>query len=436
MLSSALTLAYIVINIDPVFQINIGPLHIPIHWYGLAYVLGISIGLWAILRYAKRLGLSEDIVYKVFWWAALAGLIGGRLYFVIQQPNLVDDYLKHPINIIAVWQGGMAFFGAVFLGMLTVAFVSWRQKLPIWLALDIGVFFAAVGQIFGRLGNLVNGDIVGYTAGTLTTAPDTCLTAPCIGIVSDAHILPWATVYMNPHTFAQLAVPYQPAAAYEMLMNLVLLALLFPLRLRLPQIKAGLLSVVYLAGYAISQLIIFFFRGSEPVTPFLGITLFKQAQWTAIIVLLLLIPYYLLVQRASRPWTKADAAALAAAHGTLEAEAPAPASTNAQESEGKDHQERAEEPAHEPHQQHRSQEDAMQERGLATDYSDALRAELRTEGITVAPTTAEEAPAHNETQHNAAAGERAEQKTHPKSSPRAARRKRGSADTTSPPEQS
>ncbi|HEY7126161.1 MAG TPA: prolipoprotein diacylglyceryl transferase [Ktedonobacterales bacterium] len=425
--SSALTLAYIVINIDPVLQINLGPLHIPIHWYGLAYVLGITIGLWAILRYAKRLGLSEDTVYKVFWWAALAGLLGGRLYFVIQQPNLVDDYLKNPINIIAVWQGGMAFFGAIFLGMLTVAFVSWRQKIPIWLALDIAVLFAAVGQIFGRLGNLVNGDIVGYTAGTLTTAPDTCLAAPCVGIVSDAHILPWATVYMNPHTFAQLAVPYQPAAAYEIVMNLIVLAILFPLRLRLPQIKAGLLSVIYLAGYAISQLIIFFFRGSEPVTPFLGISIFKQAQWTALIVLLLLIPYYLLIQRTSRPWTKEDAAALVARHGTSESdaaqsEAPAPDAAEAEEHKEKAHQESAEEPAHETHHHHQNQEDALREHGLATEYSDALRAELQTEGITVAPPSAEEASA----QDGATDGGTAD-KAQPKSGSRASRGKRSTS---------
>src|SRR5579885_2261867 len=178
---SAFTLAYIIININPVFYL--GPLQI--HWYGVAYVVGIVIALWAILRYAKRLGLDSEIVYSVFWWAALAGLIGGRLYFVIQQPDLVTNYLEKPLNIIAVWNGGMAFFGAIFLGIATVAFVSWRIKLPVWLALDIATFFAAVGQIFGRFGNLVNGDIVGYAAGTLSVPPDTnsCAlptSAPCL----------------------------------------------------------------------------------------------------------------------------------------------------------------------------------------------------------------------------------------------------------------
>jgi phosphatidylglycerol:prolipoprotein diacylglycerol transferase len=308
MLGSFSALAYIIINIDPVF--NIGPL--AIHWYGVAYVVGISIALWAILRYARRLGLHADIVYSVFWWAALGGLIGGRLYFVIQQPDLVSNYIEKPINIIAVWNGGMAFFGAIFLGTATVAFVAWRRKLPIWLALDIATFFAAVGQIFGRFGNLVNGDIVGYPAGTLSVPPDTSAcalpsSAPCLGSVSDPNVVPWATLYTNPHAFTQTSVPVHPAAAYEMLMNLVLLAILLPLLLRLPRIKMGLVSLVYLVGYGLTQFIVFFWRGSEPTVPFLGIDALKQAQWTAIFVLIAMIPYYFFIQRTSHAWTKEEA---------------------------------------------------------------------------------------------------------------------------------
>jgi phosphatidylglycerol:prolipoprotein diacylglycerol transferase len=295
----ALPVAYLILNINPILQL--GPL--AIHWYGLAYVVGISVGLWTILRYSRRLGLSSEQVFRVFWWAAIGGLVGGRLYFVVQQPDLVSHYLEQPLNIIAVWNGGMAFFGAIFLGLVTVAVVSWRKHLPIWLAFDVAAVFAAVGQIFGRVGNLINGDILGYQAGILATRPTVCTQTPCLGFVADPHIMPWAMVYANPHAFAPLYTPFQPAAAYEMLMNLALLALLLPLRLRLPRIKMGLLSLVYLAGYAMSQIVVFFFRGTEPVTPFLGITIFKQAQWTGIILLLALIPYGVLLLRTSRPWS-------------------------------------------------------------------------------------------------------------------------------------
>ncbi|HEY7125763.1 MAG TPA: prolipoprotein diacylglyceryl transferase [Ktedonobacterales bacterium] len=312
---SYFTLAYLILNINPAIQL--GP--ITIHWYGVAYVVGIVVALWAILRYTKRLGLDQEIVYRVFWWAALAGLIGGRLYFVIQQPDLVSQYLEKPINIIAVWNGGMAFFGAIFLGMATVVFVSWRRRIPIWLALDIATFFAAVGQIFGRLGNLINGDIVGYPAGTPSISPDiqSCAlpnSSPCLGSVSDPHILPWATLYTNPHAFTHSAVPLHPASAYEILMNLILLAILLPLSSRLPRSRMGLVSLVYLAGYAITQFIVFFFRGSEPTVPFLGLDALKQAQWTAIFVLLAMIPYYFLMRRTSRSWTQEEAEAVNALH--------------------------------------------------------------------------------------------------------------------------
>lgn len=308
MLDMSFSLSYIIINIDPVF--HIGPL--AIHWYGVAYVVGIAVALWAILRYTKRLGLDTEIVYSVFWWAALAGLVGGRLYFVIQQPDLVTNYLEKPLNIIAVWQGGMAFFGAIFLGVATVAFIAWRRKLPIWLTLDIATFFAAVGQIFGRFGNLVNGDIVGYAAGTLSVLPDTnaCArpsSAPCLGFISDPNVVPWATLYTNPNAFIQNTVPVHPAAAYEMLMNIILLAIMLPLLLRLPRIKMGLVSLVYLTGYALTQIIVFFWRGSEPTVPFLGTDVLKQAQWTAIFVLLAMIPYAFLIWRTSRAWTQEEA---------------------------------------------------------------------------------------------------------------------------------
>ena len=294
-------LAYIVINLDPVL-LRLGPLQI--HWYGLAYVLAITVGLNACLRYADGLGVPRALLWQVFIGTAIAGLVGGRLYFVIQQPDLVQHYLLNPINIIAVWNGGMAFFGAIFLGAPTLAVLAHRAGLSPWLALDIGGLFAAVGQMFGRLGNLVNGDIVGYAVGIPSLPGAVCAQAPCIAFVPDAHILPWATVYLNPASFVtQIGVAYQPAAAYEILWNLIALAILWPLRERLPrQVRAGALFCLYLAMYAISQFVLFFWRSNLIVT-FLGISGLKQAQWTAIFTLLIAAAFYwLVVRRFGQPW--------------------------------------------------------------------------------------------------------------------------------------
>lgn len=278
---------YIYININPVLA-QFGPL--ALHWYGLMYVVGILVGLWAIRGYTRRKGIDGDLLYRLLWWCIVAGLIGGRLYFVIQQPDLWQDYILQPWRILATWEGGMAFFGAIF---LVIAVLFWRARVerinPLVLV-DAGVIFATAGQIFGRIGNLINGDIIGYTSN-----------------------LPWSTVYQNPHSWACLQattcnVPVQPAAAYEIISNLIMLGILFWLASRVR--RPGILALVYLFGYCISQFVLFFWRANDIVS-FLGIYGLKQAQWTSIVLFVLLIPITFIVLRVlpySRPVPKGEPA--------------------------------------------------------------------------------------------------------------------------------
>lgn len=313
---SRLPLGYIVINLNPI-ALQLGPF--AIHWYGLAYVLAISLALLGILRYADNLGIPREYIWNLFLYAAVAGLIGGRLYFVIQQPDLVANYLEKPLNIIAVWNGGMAYFGAIFLGAPTAAYMAWRAGLTPWIALDLGGLFGAVGQMFGRLGNLVNGDIVGYPIGTPNIPAAVCAHAPCLAYVPDPHLLPWSTVYLFPNTFGTIVgSAYQPAAFYEILWNLAALALLWPLRLILPQrVRQGAFFCVYVALYSLSQIVIFFWR-SNVFVPFLGIDGLKQAQWTGIFTLIgIALVYWFVVRRFAPTWdySPANPVPLPAKHG-------------------------------------------------------------------------------------------------------------------------
>src|SRR6266436_249079 len=284
--------SYIYINIDPVI-VHIGSL--ALRWYGLMYVVGIVIALWVIRGYTRRKGISTEIVYRLLWWCIVAGLIGGRLYFVVQQPNLFSYYLAQPWHIIATWEGGMAFFGAIF---LVVPVLFWRaraERINPLVALDAGGLFAATGQIFGRIGNIINGDIVGYHS-----------------------TLPWATIYQNKNSFfcmglpdpsqcGQVATAVQPAAAYELLANIVLLALLFFLSRRLR--RPGALILIYLFGYVITQFLLFFVRDNLIVN-FLGLDWgLKQAQWTSLVVFILLLPVTYLVLRFSKPVPEGEVAA-------------------------------------------------------------------------------------------------------------------------------
>ncbi|MDQ6749026.1 MAG: prolipoprotein diacylglyceryl transferase, partial [Candidatus Dormibacteraeota bacterium] len=257
--------AVITIPLDPVL-LRIGSLGI--HWYGVAYVVAFAVGMRMTTGLLLRRGFTAKQCSDLYWWNIAIGLLGARLYFVIQQPNL-GDYLAHPIEIVAVWKGGMAFFGALMACLATSVYFCYRHRLSLWSALDAGALFATLPQAIGRLGNIINGDILGPPSN-----------------------LPWATRYTNPHTFAPaLGVAYQPAGAYELLASLLLFAVVsFVLSRHLP---AGSAVIVYLVGYPVTQLVLFFIRSTEPVLAF-GL---KQAQLTALVVLLVGIPVLVALRR-------------------------------------------------------------------------------------------------------------------------------------------
>ena len=256
--ASAGPVGFITINVDPV--LNLGPL--PIHWYGVMYAVAfLAAYQFGVLPYAKRRGLPKAVAEKITVWTIIFGLLGGRLYYVVQQPDLWNNYVLHPINIIAFWQGGMAFFGAIIVGFITLAICAWRYGYNPWIALDGGVLFAVVGQPIGRIGNIINGDILG--------APSTHLPVGHQRTTKIPHAILQSC-------FCRLGVPYQPAAAYEAIGTIIIGVILYLLLRRNP--RAGFIAIVYVGLYAISQLILFEFRASEPPGP-LGL---REAQWTSI----------------------------------------------------------------------------------------------------------------------------------------------------------
>ena len=242
----------ITINIDPVL-FSFGPFSV--RWYGLMYAVGIITALLVVWPYAKAKGITPAQMERMLWWAIPAGLVGARLYFVLQQRPLLP-YLQEPWRILAFWEGGMAFYGAVFAVVLTLVLVSRRMGVSPWKFLDVMAIFGTVGQFFGRIGNVINGDVLGY--------PTT---------------LPWGFVYANPNSFApRHDIAYQPAAVYEGIVNILLFTLLWRLR---HKARPGTLFFTYIFGYSLSQIIVFVWRDNEVLL--FGL---KQAQLTAIGVIL------------------------------------------------------------------------------------------------------------------------------------------------------
>ncbi len=255
----------ITININPVL-FSVGPL--TIRWYGLMYIVGIIIGLLVAWPYAKFKGFTDKQLEKIVYWAVPAGFIGGRLYYVLQQP--LGPYIAEPWRILAVWEGGMAFYGAIFAVVIVLLVLARRLKISFLSLLDVAALFGVVGQFFGRIGNIINGDIIGFPTN-----------------------LPWGVVYANPNSFApRHDIAYQPAAAYEALINILLFAILWWLR---KKVKPGILFFIYIISYSLSQIIVFMWRDNEVV--FLGL---KQAQLTAVGVIIVALIIFIWVLRRKR----------------------------------------------------------------------------------------------------------------------------------------
>jgi phosphatidylglycerol:prolipoprotein diacylglycerol transferase len=252
------------IGIDPVL-VTIGGLKI--HWYGIMIAIGLYAGIQVALRDAPRRGINKDQLMNVALLAAILGIVGGRLYYVVQ--NEPSFYLHNPGQILAVWNGGMAFFGAIFGGALALLIATRLWHMPFWSLADIGALGLTIGQAIGRIGNIINGDIVGYKTNG------------------------WGFEYTNPHTFGPPNTPVQPASLYELLISLALFLILWNLRTRIH--PEGMLAMLYLILYSISQFFIFFVRDNLVILGGL-----KQAQVTALVVIALTLPVIAYLLRKER----------------------------------------------------------------------------------------------------------------------------------------
>jgi len=231
--------------IDPV-ALQLGPLSIK--WYGLAYVAGLLGGWW----YARKLAAAEtlwggrsrrdpDALDDFLLYAALGVVIGGRLGFVLFY-NLAD-YLADPLEIFAVWKGGMSFHGGLMGAAASLWIFARRRGYPPLSALDLGAVVAPTGLFLGRLANFVNGELWGRPA------PD----------------LPWAIVF--PHGGP---VPRHPSQLYEAFSEGLLLLVLLMIVVRLGGLRRpGLLAGLFGMGYGIARTSCEFFREPDPQLGFL-----------------------------------------------------------------------------------------------------------------------------------------------------------------------
>ena len=217
------------ITIDPII-FNIG--HFALRWYSLILLIAIGVGIWLTAREAERKGFKKDDVYDAAIWIIIGGLIGARLFHVLDHWS--DEYAANPIRALYIWEGGLAIWGALVGGLLVGALVARRRGWRFPKLLDAAAPGLVLAQAIGRIACVITGDAMGK---------------PTSG--------PFGFAYTSPNAMVpNLGVYYTPMPIYEIIVNLGIFALLWQLRKR--NWADGQLFVVYLVLYSLERFFLAF----------------------------------------------------------------------------------------------------------------------------------------------------------------------------------
>src|SRR5699024_5713783 len=122
---------FLINAIDPI-AFSLGPLEV--HWYGVIIAAAIFVAIFLSMKEAEKKGLEGDHIIDMALWALPIAFIGARLYYVLFE---LGYYLQNPDQILAIWNGGIAIYGGLIAGGLTVYWFTKKRGIPIWLVLDI-----------------------------------------------------------------------------------------------------------------------------------------------------------------------------------------------------------------------------------------------------------------------------------------------------------
>ncbi|MFC0211877.1 prolipoprotein diacylglyceryl transferase [Paenibacillus chartarius] len=213
---------------------SLGP--IPVHWYGIILGSGALLGLLLAIREGKRFGIIPDFFMDLLLIGVPSAIVGARLYYVAFQ---WEQYKDNPIDIIKVWEGGIAIYGALIGAIIAAVIFTRRRGYSFWRIADICAPSLITGQMIGRWGNFVNQEAHG-------------------GVVAESFLRD--TLHLPDFIVNQMLIQgqyYHPTFLYESVWNL--LGLLFLLWLRRRSfVRAGEVFAGYFAWYSVGR---FFIEG-------------------------------------------------------------------------------------------------------------------------------------------------------------------------------
>jgi phosphatidylglycerol---prolipoprotein diacylglyceryl transferase len=237
-------------------------LPLQIHWYGLTYLVAFGLFmLLASLRVKKpwfaEAGWTRRDVEDLLFYGVVGVVIGGRLgYVLFYKPGY---YAGHPLEMLAVWKGGMSFHGGMLGVIAAMALFAKLRRRSFWQVTDLVAPCVPTGLASGRVGNFINGELWGRPA--------------------DAS-LPWAMVFPQ----SGLDIPRHPSQIYQFLMEgLLLFVLLWWYGSK--ERGRGQVSGAFLAGYGVFRFIAEYFREPDSFLGLLALNM-SMGQWLCVPMIL------------------------------------------------------------------------------------------------------------------------------------------------------
>jgi len=209
-----------------------------IHWYGVMIALAFLAGLWTATRRARRENIPGEKIADVVLWLMIGSIIGARFVYVTTYWK--DEFADQPLSeIFMIQHGGLVYYGGLIGAILaTYIYLRWK-KMPLWKTADVLAPSIALGNVFGRIGCLLNGCCYGRACS-----------------------LPWAIRFPADNPLHPPTTPVHPTEIYDALDNFILyllLAWLFRHKKFDGQVFAS-----YLIGYAVTRTLMECFRGDYP----------------------------------------------------------------------------------------------------------------------------------------------------------------------------
>ncbi len=235
-----------------IFAFDIGTFHFALRWYGVLVMTGVAVAAYFAEKEVIRRGENGDHIWNSLMVLLPVGLLGARLWYVLNATlGGSTYYLENPLKILAVWEGGLHFYGGLLFGGLAMLWYVKKYQMDIWLLLDSIAPMTLLGQAIARPANFINQELYGQP----TTLP--------WGIPIDAEHRIGA--YRDLAAYPPETTRFHPSFAYEMVWNFLAVGLILWLTRRFPQLmKPGMAFGLWLLLAGIGRSIIELFRPDQP----------------------------------------------------------------------------------------------------------------------------------------------------------------------------